>query len=185
MTDAYGESRGWFIGGQATQSRSGRWVSKACTSGNTTLHWSPFPLPPRETMVGPTATAVLSKSVVKVPEKGLRWVSGGGFLLRRRQRSEEGSTENQSICRPRWCPVGQEDGKDPAALGPNEGHEEEDEEQPTTKTTTWIMNLKFIAYGLLVEMKWNDSIGMAKIATKRLMPEHWSGENIYHHRTEP
>ncbi|WJX54493.1 hypothetical protein P8452_40370 [Trifolium repens] len=34
-------------------------------------------------------------------------------------------------------------------------------------------------------MKWNDSKGTANRATKRLMPQHWLGENIFHHFTEP
>lgn len=34
------------------------------------------------------------------------------------------------------------------------------------------INLKFIAYMSFLDMKWNDSKGTAKIATKRFMPEH-------------
>jgi hypothetical protein len=34
-------------------------------------------------------------------------------------------------------------------------------------------------------MKWKDSSGTAKSATKRLIPEHWSGEKMRHHRTDP
>lgn len=47
------------------------------------------------------------------------------------------------------------------------------------------MKRKFISYGLFVDMKWKDKRGTAKMATKRLMPEHWSGEKIFHQRTEP
>ncbi|BAT15776.1 Os12g0133850, partial [Oryza sativa Japonica Group] len=43
---------------------------------------------------------------------------------------------------------------------------------------------RFMAKGLLVEMKWKERSGTAKSATKRLMPEHWSGEKMRHHRTE-
>ncbi|OAY79703.1 hypothetical protein ACMD2_19401 [Ananas comosus] len=34
-------------------------------------------------------------------------------------------------------------------------------------------------------MKWKDRRGTAKMATNRLIPEHWSGEKIPHHRTDP
>ena len=34
-------------------------------------------------------------------------------------------------------------------------------------------------------MKWKESSGTAKTATKRLMPEHWSGVKMPHHRTDP
>ncbi|BAS73382.1 Os01g0643450 [Oryza sativa Japonica Group] len=44
---------------------------------------------------------------------------------------------------------------------------------------------RFMAYGSLVEMKWKDRSGTAKMATKRLMPEHWSGVKMPHHRTDP
>uniref|UniRef100_J3LH03 Uncharacterized protein n=1 Tax=Oryza brachyantha TaxID=4533 RepID=J3LH03_ORYBR len=47
------------------------------------------------------------------------------------------------------------------------------------------MNRRFIVYGLLVEMKWNDSSGTANSATKRLIPEHWSGVKMRHHFTDP
>lgn len=47
------------------------------------------------------------------------------------------------------------------------------------------MNLVSIWYGLFWEMKWKDSTGTAKTATNRLMPEHCSGEKIFHHLTEP
>ena len=47
------------------------------------------------------------------------------------------------------------------------------------------MNLKFIAYGLLVDMKWKERRGTANKATNRLMPEHWSGLKIFHHFIEP
>ena len=39
--------------------------------------------------------------------------------------------------------------------------------------------------GLLVEMKWKERSGTPKSATKRLIPEHWSGVKIRHQRTEP
>jgi hypothetical protein len=44
---------------------------------------------------------------------------------------------------------------------------------------------RFMAKGLLVEMKWKERSGTAKSATKQLMPEHWSGVKMRHQRTEP
>ena len=44
---------------------------------------------------------------------------------------------------------------------------------------------RFIWKGLLMEMKWKERSGTAKSATKRLMPEHWSGVKMRHQRTEP
>ena len=34
------------------------------------------------------------------------------------------------------------------------------------------MKRRFMAYGLLVEMKWKERRGTANMATKRLIPEH-------------
>lgn len=48
-----------------------------------------------------------------------------------------------------------------------------------------MMNFVSIWYGLFREMKWKERTGTAKTATKRLIPEHWSGVNILHHFTEP
>jgi hypothetical protein len=42
-----------------------------------------------------------------------------------------------------------------------------------------------MAYGSLLEMKWKESSGTAKTATKRLIPAHCSGVSTPHHRTEP
>lgn len=46
------------------------------------------------------------------------------------------------------------------------------------------MKRKFILKGLMREMKSKESKGMAKVATKRLMPAHCSGVKIFHHFTE-
>lgn len=47
------------------------------------------------------------------------------------------------------------------------------------------MKPKFMVYGSLDEMKWKERTGTANTATKRLIPEHWSGVKIFHHFTEP
>jgi len=46
------------------------------------------------------------------------------------------------------------------------------------------ISFRFILYGLIPEITWNDNNGIENLATNLFMPAHWSGVKSFHHFTE-